>query len=247
MFTRSLISYLVDNFKDEIHHPWDNNSQHLTSCPAANDVLQDLLQSTLNLVTEPLPVRFGDLFQGLGLALQVLGDGLSQATTKCIPDLLGKGRLADLLEEDFNKLVDNPTPLNVVTTLECNIIILILFWEISKAAEESLFLRVSKLHNIVLILWDLRHIFIIICIHSSHGRFCCSSRSWGGFAFDESRVCDLDIAGIELHRWDDKGVDGDGGESKSEEGGGELHFECALIRRLGLDGEVGFESRLRGM
>ncbi|KAF8466747.1 hypothetical protein BDZ91DRAFT_724952 [Kalaharituber pfeilii] len=135
------------------HGPWRNNFQHFTSCPAANDALQDFLQSTLDLVIEPVPVCFGGLAQALGLALQVFRDGLSQATSKRIPDLLAKRRLADLLEEDFNNFDHNPMSLNVVTVLECNIVIVMLFWEVRKAAEESLVLRVGGLHIIILILW----------------------------------------------------------------------------------------------
>ncbi|KAF8445450.1 hypothetical protein BDZ91DRAFT_814661, partial [Kalaharituber pfeilii] len=220
---------LVDNSKDNIHHPWGNNVQHLTSCPATNDALQDLLQGTLDHVLEPVPVRFGDLAKALGLALQVLCDGLSQATTKSIPDLLAKGCLADFLKEDLHNLVDNIMSLNGVTALEC-IIIAIIFWKVGKAAEEFLLLRVSELHNIVLILWDLRDIFIIINLHWGyriHGKFWHRSRGRSSLAFGESRVCDLDIASIDLDCRDDKGVDSDGRESKSQEGSGELHIECA--------------------
>ncbi|KAF8456116.1 hypothetical protein BDZ91DRAFT_745777 [Kalaharituber pfeilii] len=211
----------LDNFEDEIHHP---------CCPATNDVLQDLLQSTLNLVLEPVLMCFGDLAQGLGLALQVLGDGSPQGATKCIPDLLGEGCLADLLEENLNKFVNNPTSLNVVTAVKCNIIIIIiLFWQISKAPEESLILRISELHCIILILWDLRDIVIIDWVHRGQGRLWCCCRSRSCLTFGKSRVCNLDITGVELSCRDDKGVDGDGRESKSEEGS------------IGLDGEVGFK------
>ncbi|KAF8462456.1 hypothetical protein BDZ91DRAFT_734627 [Kalaharituber pfeilii] len=246
MSTRNLTSHLVDNFEDEIHHPWGNNSQHLTSCPAANDALQDLLQSTLYLATEPFPVRFGDLFQGLGLALQVLCDGPPQSTTKRIPNLFCQRCLADLLEEDLNKFVNNTTSLNVVTAVQCNIIIItILFWQISKAAEESLILRVSELHNIVLILWDLRDVVIIDWGSRVHCRLWCCSRSCSCLAFGKSRVCNLDITGVELSCWDDQGVDSNGRESKSEEGSGELHFEYALDSKLGLGGEVGSKEGIK--
>ncbi|KAF8451604.1 hypothetical protein BDZ91DRAFT_69197 [Kalaharituber pfeilii] len=235
------------------HGPCRNNFQHFTSCPAANDALQDLLQSTLDLVIEPGPVCFCGLAQALGLALQVFRDGLSQATSKRIPDLLAKRRLADLLEEDFNNLVHNPMSLNVVTALECNIVIVIviviLFWEVSKAAEESLALRVGGLHNIVLILWYLRKLFIILIFsqhHRCHRGFWSHNRSRGSLAFGESRVCNLNIVDIHLHCRDGEGADGDGGESKSKEGSSELHFECALDSELGLDIE-NVKWRLRGV